>query len=324
MKKRLALLLFFMMMFSLVSCNVDNKSNAHLSNTDSANTSTNMLPNENTNDSKDSDVKENTDKSPSSTISLQNELALQSYCAAIRTQIPVYYPLLSSSTPSETYFKNICGQEKGDPTRQALVDMDNDGIKELILDYKSFLILLHFENDLVYATDFPLKSMETIYEDGSFFWSHNDNVFGYECGISRVSFVNGIKKVEELCRAEGDSKYFISGLQVTKKEYYDYVDNTNRTPIKFIPFDTSFLNSNELRAIELVSAHWDIKDGDFDSEYGFRYRIICNGQLICSEDQYSVSLYRFVYNSYYEHYRIAYVNIDTGEILIDEYPGGKG
>ena len=98
-------------------------------------------------------------------------------------------------------------------------------------------------------------------------------------------------------------------------------------PIKFTSFDISFLDSNELKAIELASEYWGIKDGDFDSERGFRYRIICDGKLNGSEntgDQYSVSLYRFVYNSYYEHYRIAYINIDTGEILIDEYPDGKG
>ena len=199
--------------------------------------------------------------------------------------------------------------------------MDQDGIEDLILNYKSFLILLHYTNGVVYATNFASKSMETIYEDGSFSWSTNSDVFGYECGISKVLFINGTKKLKELCRIEGNSKFFIDGAQVTEEQYYEYIDTSNRVPVKFTPFDIAFLNSDELKAIELASAHWGIKDGDFDSEQGFRYRIICNGK---TGYFYSVSLYRFVYNNYYEHLEIALVNIDTEKILIDTYPEGKG
>ena len=321
MKKYIAVLLCLIMLLSIISCDAVNKNNTDSSNNNTADTSTDTPPDDNVGDSNNSDIKENTDESTPNTISLQNKLALQSFCAAIKNQIPVYYFLLLSSTPSETYFEQVGMPEKGTPTRQALVDMDNDRIEELILDYGSFLILLHFENDMVYATYFDLESMETIYEDGSFSWSNDDDIFGYECGISRVSFANGVEKVEELCRIEGNSKFFIKGEQVTKEQYYDYIDNTNRTPIKFTPFDISFFNSNELKAIELASAYWGVKDGEFDSERGLRYRIMCRGNV---GGQYRVSLYRFVYNSYYEHLEIAIVNIDTGEISIIQYPDGKG
>lgn len=320
MKKYVAFLLCLMMILSLFSCNIKNANTPESSDNMTAGTTTQMPPNNHTEDSTDSVPTESATESPSNTESVQNELAWQAYGMAIRNEIKIYYPLLSSP-PKEIYLKNVCGMEKSNPTRQALVDMDKDGINELILDYKSFFILLHFENGFVYATDFHLKSMETIYTDGSFSWSHHDDVFGYEYGISRVSFVNGIKKVEELCRIEGDSNFFINGVPVTIEQYSDYIAHANRTPIRFTPFAIPLLNSNELRAIELASAHWGIQNGDFDSERGFRYRIVYSGTI---GNLYRVSLYRFVYNSYYEHLEIASVNIDTEKISIEKYPDGKG
>ena len=317
MKKYITFLLCLIMLLSLVSCNETNDElDAQLSD-DAENTTVQETP-ENT------IVPDNKEDSVIDTV--QNEQARQAYGMALRNEIKIYYPILDSMTPAETYFEGICVVEKGNPTRQTLIDMDKDGIKELILAYDGVFILLHFENDIVYATDFHLSSMETIYTDGSFSWSHTDDIFGYECGISRVSFVNGRKKVEELCRTEGDSNFFISGIQVTKKQYNDYLNNSERTPIAFTDFDitafdTAFLYNNEWKAIKLASEYWGIKDGDFDPQ-GLRYRIICKREI--DERWYEVSLYRFVYNSYYEHLEIATVNIETKEIKVTPYPDGRG
>lgn len=313
MKKYIAFLLCLIMLLSLVSCNETNDElDAQLSD-DVENTTVQETP-------KNTIVPDN--KEDSVIDSVQNEQARQAYGLALRNEIYVYYPLLNSATPSKTYFERICGTEKGDPTRQALIDMDKDGIEELILAYDSFFIILHFDNDIVYGTDFDLESMATIYTDGSFSWSNNDDIFGYECGISRVSFINGIKKVEELCRTEGNSKFFISGVQVTKKQYEDYLNKSERTPIAFTAFDTTILDGNKLNAIKLASEYWGIKDGDFDPERGLRYRVICKRKI--DEQWYEISLYRFIYNSYYEHLEIATVNIETKEILVTPYPDGKG
>ena len=317
MKKIIAAALCLIMLLSLFSCNHNNGNITDLSDNDTSDTTTTFFDEDRT-DMGD----KNTEEQPSENESLQNQMALQAYGKAIRNEINVYYPLINSATPSETYFERICGAEKGTPTAQALVDMDNDGIEELILSYDSFFILLHLENDKVYGTDFHLSSMETIYTDGSFSWSHTDDIFGYECGISRISFANGIKKVEELCRTEGISKFFIGGVQVTKDKYYDYLDESERTPITFTTFDTDFLDGNELKAIKIASNYWGINDGDFDSERGLRYRVICKRKI--DERWYEISLYRFVYNSYYEHLEIATVNIETNEIKVTPNPDGKG
>ncbi|MBR2722313.1 MAG: hypothetical protein IKB75_06010 [Clostridia bacterium] len=313
MKKNAALVLCLMMILSLFSCSGSGDQGplpTEPSSTTASPTtevSTTAPPQEN----------------PEPTLKdLQNELALQAYGAAIRNEINVYYPLLNNDTPTETYFERICGSEKGNPMRQALVDMDRDGIEELILKYGSFFVILHFENNKVYGTDFHFGAMEMIYTDGSFSWSHTDDMFGYECGISRVSFANGIMKVEELCRKEGDSRFFISGAQVTKEQYDDYLDGNERTPVDFAPFDIYFLDSDALKAIELASEYWGIKDGDFDPERGLRYRVICKRKI--DEGRYEVSLYRFIYNRSYEHFALATVKVDTGEITVEKYPDGKG
>ena len=316
MKKHIALLLCFIMVVALFSCNYNNENIADSSDNDTTDPTTS-----------DSNEK-NTEEQPSKNDTIQNQMALRAYGEVIRNEISVYYPLLYSPTPFEVYFEKICGPEKGTPTYQALVDMDNDGIEELILSYDRFFILLHFENDIVYGTDFDLEAMNTIYTDGSFSWSHTDDIFGYECGISRVSFINGIKKVEELCRTEGNSKFFISGVQVTKKQYEDYLNKSERTPIAFTAFDmdlfddNDFLDYDEAKAIKLASEYWGINDGDFDPERGLRYRVICKRKI--DERWYEVSLYWFVYNSYYEHLEIATVNIETKEISVTPYPDGRG
>ena len=313
MKKHLAFLLCLITLLSLFSCHANNNE----PNTQSdENTESITVPKTEENPTKP-DHKED-----SVIDTVQNEQAKQAYGRAIRNEIKIYYPLINSPTPLESYFKQICGDQKGIPTRQALVDMDEDGIEELILAYEYFFIILHFENDKVYGTDLHLDAMGTIYTDGSFSWSNHDDIFGYECGISRISFANGIKKVEELCRTEGNSKFFIAGVQVTKEQYDDYFNTTERTPVTFTAFDTAFLDGNVLKAIEIASEYWGIKDGDFDSERGFRYRVICKRKI--DEQWYEISLYRFVYNSYYEHLEMATVNIETKEIFITSYPDGKG
>ena len=75
-------------------------------------------------------------------------------------------------------------------------------------------------------------------------------------------------------------------------------------------------------AEKLASEHWGIKDGYVDPENGLRYRVVCKRKI--DERWYEISLYRFVYNSYYEHLEIATVNIETKEIKVTPYPDGKG
>lgn len=313
MKKYIALLLCLIMTTSMISCTINHNYPPMQSWENTENTTAPVQEEKTT-------AKVTEESSPSIIQVVQNERARQAYARAIKNQTKLYYSLFNSSTPNETYFEYV-RRGKGNPTKQSLIDMDKDGIEELILLYSNFLILLHFENDAVYATDFNLDSMETIYTDGSFSWRRDSDIFGDECGVGRISFVNGKLKYQELYRMEGDSKFYINGAQVSNEQYKEYVDSSCKTPIKFTSFDIYFLDPDEIKAIEIACEYWGIKDGDFDSETGYRYRVICTGK---SGNLYRVSLYLFVKNSYYEHLEIALVNVDTAEVSISQYPDGKG
>ena len=133
MKKLVAVLMCLITLLSLVSCDeINNEADTQLSD-DTENTTVQETM-------KDTTVPSNKEDSVIDTV--QNEQARQAYGLALRNEIYVYYPLLYSATPHKTYFEGICGTEKGDPTRQALIDMDKDGIEELILAYDSFFIIL--------------------------------------------------------------------------------------------------------------------------------------------------------------------------------------
>ena len=116
MKKYIAFLLCLIMIVALFSCDYNNGNNTDSSNNDTTDTTALVPPDDNTAEMGG----EHTVEQPSKNESFQNQMALQAYGAAIRNEINVYYPLLSSATPVETYFEGICGTEKGVPTRKEL------------------------------------------------------------------------------------------------------------------------------------------------------------------------------------------------------------
>lgn len=268
-----------------------------------------------------------------------NDRARKAFRAVIRNEVTMYYPLRNVSTPKEIYFNHLYIAKTGVATGLAMVDMDRDGINELILEFgcNGDLVVLHFENDRVYGFDVDRDAMDTIFTDGSFSWTNDSDFFGDERGISRLSFIDGSPKYQELCRVEEDARYYLNGLRVTNEQYPDYyylnglqvteeqfqnyIENNCRTPVVFTPFDLSLLDPDGEKALALASAYWGIKNGEFDSERGYRYRVCLQEDI---SPCFKVSLYCFVGNSYYEYLALATVNIETGEISVQEYPEGMG
>lgn len=249
----------------------------------------------------------------------KNGLAMEEFGKVIRNEKTMCYVPHNAPDFKNHYLNEIVGTDNT-PSGQMRVDMDRDGVEELILVYQSRLMLLHFENECVFGHIFSNNTSETIYTDGSFAWSSDTELFGIEFGISRLSFDGGKVKYEELCRTEGFYKFYINGEQVSETKFNEFIDQNKKTNIAIAPFDTSFLDPNESKAIELACAHWNIKDGDIDATTGERYRVVCDG--IDLSARYKVYLYCFVNNSYYECIEEALVNVHTGEILTVD-PNGK-
>ena len=113
MKKITAFLLCILMAFASVSCHTNND-DAGISSTDS----TDHI-------AESEDLEKD---SAEDTLDEQNEIAWQAFCAVIRNEELMYYPVRNHSAPEECYFNKIW-TAKNNPTGQAMVDMDQDGIK---------------------------------------------------------------------------------------------------------------------------------------------------------------------------------------------------
>lgn len=210
------------------------------------------------------------------------------------------------------------------------VDMDKDGIDEMIISVNSYLgskLLLHYEDDTVYGFLFDEDAMMYVYPDGSFRWyysSYDESGFGY----STLSFDNGNLKFNEICRSEDYTRFYIDGKAVTSEEHDEYIQTRFTNDLEFSPLDKSKWGSG--RAIALAEAYWGVEHGGFEEETGYRYKLTSRiyGEKTGDHGYYDylVCLYKFVNNSYYEHVKCVRVNTDTGEIL-DEFDSdyhGKG
>lgn len=309
MKKILAFTLCFLMCLSLFSCEKD---------TDKMNEKTTdetTYASDKASTSKNNGVNKAPSTQTKPTLS-KKELAMQAYNAVLNNELILHYPTHNSTSIKELYLKDIYSSDQYYNTTYAMIDMDQDGIEEMVIANSSEKVILRYENDIVYGFEFSYNSMKQIYTDGSFSWSYYGNPSEY--GVSKLSLAGGKKKFQELYRTENYEKFYIEGTEVTSDEYFKYVEENQNSEVTFKPLDLSLLN--EGKAIEIASKHWQINQGDFEAETGYRYRF----NAYKEGDKYHVCLERFVNNSYYENVKCVAVDITTGEISQSNTIHAKG
>ena len=196
------------------------------------------------------------------------------------------------------------------------VDMDKDGIEEMIIQinekYNTRKLLLHYEDDVVYGFSFDEYSMYEVHPDGSFRWFYFSSD-GYEYGYSTLSFDQGSLKFTELCRNEKDARWYINSKEVTFEEYWNYVTARFANDLEFSPLEASKWGGG--KAIQLAEKYWNVENGGFEAETGYRYKLTANIYGDKVEDRvFVVCLYKFIDNSYYQHIECVLINIDTGNI----------
>lgn len=300
MKKILVLMLCFMLFLGLCSCDTEDLSGGD-----------NQTITEVSDDQSSKGNKSNSSKSKLS----EKELAMQAYDAVLKNEIPMLY-----ETGEELYLKDVFSFEQDELPVQTVVDMDQDGIDEIITDVSSGKIrfLLHYESGRVYGFSFSYDSMSTIYTDGSFYWYYYGYL--YERGCSRISFEGEKLKFEEIYRVLDFDRFYIGGKQVTPDEFYEYRENNPQTEVEFVPMDISLWEQG--KAIALASEYWGVTEGSFDEETGYRYHLTYSKNYY--DNTYEVCLYWFVENSYYEHLEHVWVDVSTGEVAISNELHGKG
>ena len=130
----------------------------------------------------------------------------------------------------EVYLKDfkIVEEQTAKVDKYAFVDMDKDGIEELVIyttsDYGAYVIL-HYENNKVYGYMIGVRSLENLKTDGSFMGSSGANSNEY----SRMTFNKNSYNLETEAVYDGTNKdYKINNANVSEKEIKEYVENWNK------------------------------------------------------------------------------------------------
>ena len=142
----------------------------------------------------------------------------------------------------------------GDPNiiEICYLDMDGDGTVELLLrsnlnDY----LMLRYQSGSVCLYNLPYKSIDRVYEDGSYDWHSptylEDDSINY--GVSRVYFKESeqkFKSIYTIYDGENESYFTINGKLASKSELDSLVES--RKDIKEVTWTTYTLDPNKIPA----------------------------------------------------------------------------
>ena len=322
MKRLTVALLCLLTTLSLAACNTGSGDSDTSADSDTTKTTT-TTEEITTEDEEESETAPQEDEGNKIDITLnnidaeKNAIAMEAYAVVLRNEMKLKYPSYKTEEFHEMYYDGLAYGLKDDPESQLTVDMDGDGIEEIIFSYSSKYVILHYEEGTVYGLTVSRTAMSIVYADGSFSWNVYDQRFGSESGISRLSFNDGFPVYKEICRTNGN-EYYIDDKQVDSDQYHAYLDGMYEYKINFARFDLSLLDPNITKALQLASEYWGIKDGDFDSATGFRYRLYCTKN---DGIEYEVALYYLANNSDYDLVKSISVNVVTEKLFGEQYNG---
>ena len=131
---------------------------------------------------------------------------------------------------NEIYLKDfkIVDNQTAEVDKYTLVDLNKDGIKELVIyttsDYGAYIIL-HYEDNKIYGYMIGVRSLETLKTDGSFIGSSGANSNEY----STITFNKNSYTIHtEAVYDETNKVYKIDNADVSQNEAKDYVENWNK------------------------------------------------------------------------------------------------
>ena len=142
----------------------------------------------------------------------------------------------------------------GDPNMIEIcyLDMDGDGISELLLKSNSNdYLILRSQSGSVYLYDLPYKSIDRVYEDGSYGWHSptylEDDSVCY--GVSRVYFnenERNFKAIYAIFDGDNESYFKINGKLASESELDALIES--RKNIKEVTWITYTLDPNKIPA----------------------------------------------------------------------------
>ena len=177
----------------------------------------------------------------------------------------VWVPLAGEHIQLNDYVAKTPSGEKriGDieDLKYAFVDMDSDGIEELLIDCGAELVMLCGIRSSVYLYSFDHRQISYFNTDGSFFWNSTGEDFEYgESRITRLTLTGDVE-TEALWRivndGEPDAEYYIGEKQVTEAEMQKYLEENKKTKVEFTPLEEIYGEEiSPLEAVELGREYW--------------------------------------------------------------------
>lgn len=151
--------------------------------------------------------------------------------------------------------------------KYAFINMDSDGIEELLIDCGAELVVLHKSLGGVYLYSFDLRQISSLNADGSFSWNHTGNDFEY--GESRITWLTpaGTAEIETIWRISGDgepdAEYYIGETQVTQAEIQQYFAENPKTRVEFTSLEEIYGEDiSPLEAVEIGREYWQHRLSD--------------------------------------------------------------
>lgn len=130
----------------------------------------------------------------------------------------------------EVFLKDfkVIDNQNAEVDKYAFIDMDKDGIEELIIYTTSdngTYVMFHYENSKVYGYRLGTLSLENLKTDGTFMENNGDNYVEYlRMTFNKNSYF--IKK--EAVYDKKNKDYEIDNTSVSKEDIEEYVDNWNK------------------------------------------------------------------------------------------------
>lgn len=157
----------------------------------------------------------------------QNEVSLTEEFENILDNKSLLY---DADTNEKMYIKDFLSNRQLVMSKYSTVDLNGDSIPEVVGwlsrmadDYLGFLVI-HYEDDMVYAYELAYRAFNNLKNDGTF--SFSGSVSDY--GIGEMEFLSGTYKVNKIAYSEneyGTQKvlYYINDRSVSKKDFEAYL-----------------------------------------------------------------------------------------------------
>lgn len=138
--------------------------------------------------------------------------------------------LYDADANEEMYISDFLGGRGLTMSKYSIIDLNGDSSPEVvgwlsreINDYWEFLVL-HYQDNMVYAYELAYRAFNNLKKDGSFSFSSSVS----DHGIGKIEFVSGTYKIHKIAYSEAEYEtqkvsYYIDNQIVSKEVFETYV-----------------------------------------------------------------------------------------------------